>query len=260
MNENGTKTDSRQQLVFDVGMYDASDTRYDLDSGYKVVAIEANPMLANSARHRFAGEVKDGTLTIVNAAVAEGDEDVELTICGEDLGSSSTIDSRVVDRIPMGTYKVPATGFGKLVEEHGVPDYLKVDIEGADGICVRGITAATRPRFLSFEVGEDFVPLLEHLTSVGYSQFKLINQLSFREASRENLFLDRVRRKVVRLMGYSEPGCLRIKGRHFRVAHSSGPVPWESDGELSNREAIVGIWNKNVASGKIGNWYDLHAK
>jgi FkbM family methyltransferase len=260
MNENGTKTASRQQLVFDVGMYDASDTKYYLDLGYKVVAIEANPMLANSARQRFAGEVQNGTLTIVNAAVADGEEDVELTISGEDLGSSSTIGSRVVDRIPMGSYKVPATGFGKLVEQHGVPDYLKVDIEGADGICIRAITAATRPRFLSFEVGDDFVHLLEHLTVVGYSQFKLINQLSFREASRENLLRDRVRRKVVRMMGYTEPGCLRIKGRYFRVAHSSGPVPWESDGEWSDRAAIVEIWNKIVAAGKIGNWYDLHAK
>ncbi|HEX2749283.1 MAG TPA: hypothetical protein VHM91_14845, partial [Verrucomicrobiales bacterium] len=89
MNENGTKTASRQQLVFDVGMYDASDTKYYLDLGYKVVAIEANPMLANSARQRFAGEVQNGTLTIVNAAVADGEEDVELTISGEDLGSSS---------------------------------------------------------------------------------------------------------------------------------------------------------------------------
>jgi len=246
--------------VFDVGMYDGSDTQYYLESGYRVVAVEANPNLANAARQRFAGEVASGTLTVVNAAIAEGEDEVELTICGEDLGSSSTIGSMVVDRIPMGSYKVPAIGFGKLVEQFGVPDYLKIDIEGADGICVKGISAENRPPLLSFEVGDDFSTLLDHLSAVGYTEFKLINQLSFRESSREGLLGDRIRRKIMRMMGYSQPGFLKVRGRNFRVAHSSGPGPWASDGDWVEKSVIGEKWKQVVARGKIGNWYDLHAK
>ena len=260
MKKTNFKSDVKKPLVFDVGMFDGSDTEYYLESGYRVVAVEANPNLANAARHRFANNVADGSLTVVNAAIAVGEEEVELTICGEDLGSSSTIGSMVVDRIPMGSYKVPAISYGKLVAKFGVPDYLKIDIEGADGICVEGITAAHRPPLLSFEVGDDFLSLLDHLTTVGYTEFKLINQLSFRESAREGLLRDRIRRKIMRMMGYSQPGFLRVSGRNFRIAHSSGPGPWASDGAWVDKSAISEKWDQVRGRGKIGNWYDLHAR
>jgi FkbM family methyltransferase len=260
MKETNLKSEVKNPLVFDVGMYDGSDTEYYLESGYRVVAIEANPNLANAARQRFANDVANGRLTVVNAAIAEGEDEVELTICGEDLGSSSTIGSMVVDRIPMGSYKVPAIGFAKLVEQFGVPDYLKIDIEGADGICVVGITAANRPPLLSFEVGNDFLALLDHLSVVGYTEYKLISQLSFRESSREGLLGDRIRRKIMRMMGYSQPGLLRVRGRNFKVAHSSGPGPWASDGAWVDKSAIAGKWKQVRGRGRIGNWYDLHAR
>lgn len=260
MKETNLKSEVKKPLVFDVGMFDGSDTEYYLESGYRVVAVEANPNLANAARQRFANEVADGRLTVVNAAIAEGEDEVELTICGEDLGSSSTIGSMVVDRIPMGSYKVPAISYGKLVAQFGVPYYLKIDIEGADGICVKGITAAHRPALLSFEAGGDCLALLDHLCEAGYSEFKLISQVSFREASRVNMLGDRIRRKIVRLMGYSEPGYVKICGRYFKVGHSTGPGPWQSDGEWGNRGELVKQWREVTELAKAGMWYDLHAK
>src|SRR5262249_55507349 len=120
MTQRDSRTGADRQLVFDVGMYDGSDTQYYLESGYRVVAIEANPTLAESARRRFADEIKGGSLTVVNAAIADGDADVELTVCGEDLGSSSIVNQWVANRSPMGTYKVPATSIGKLIGQFGV--------------------------------------------------------------------------------------------------------------------------------------------
>ena len=38
-----------QKKRFDIGMYDGSDSRYFLDEGYHVVAVEANPELAAKA-------------------------------------------------------------------------------------------------------------------------------------------------------------------------------------------------------------------
>ena len=247
-------------LVFDIGMFDGSDSQYYMEQGWRVVAIEANPMLADAARQKFSKEVRAGSLTIVNAAIAEGEGEVELSVCGEDLGSSSVISSLVANRIPLGTYRVPTTSLERLVETYGVPHYLKVDIEGADGVCVRGINSANRPRFLSFEIGEEFLCLFHHLQEVGYSEYKLINQVSFREASREGLLRDRIRRKLVRMLGYSEPGFIRVHKRFFRVAHSSGPGPWESDGTWVSQDRIIKQWEKITARGRSGIWYDLQAR
>ena len=39
-----------ERLIFDIGMYDGSDTRYYLNEGFRVLAIEANPVLVQRAR------------------------------------------------------------------------------------------------------------------------------------------------------------------------------------------------------------------
>ena len=77
------------KTVFDFGMYDASDTLYYLENGYNVVAVEANPSLVDSARSRLAAYVNAGSLTLINRAISVDNGDVELVICGADLGSSS---------------------------------------------------------------------------------------------------------------------------------------------------------------------------
>ena len=50
----------------------------------------------------------------------------------------------------------------QLFERFGIPEYLKVDIEGADRLCVLALTSDTRPTYLSFELGDDVDELLEH--------------------------------------------------------------------------------------------------
>ena len=39
-----------KKLIFDIGMYDGSDTRYYLNEGFRVLAIEANPILVKRAK------------------------------------------------------------------------------------------------------------------------------------------------------------------------------------------------------------------
>ena len=39
-----------KKLIFDIGMYDGSDTRYYLNEGFRVLAIEENPVLVKRAR------------------------------------------------------------------------------------------------------------------------------------------------------------------------------------------------------------------
>ena len=50
-----------ERLIFDIGMYDGSDTRYYLNEGFRVLAIEANPVLVQRARELlFQDEIKSG--------------------------------------------------------------------------------------------------------------------------------------------------------------------------------------------------------
>jgi hypothetical protein len=48
---------------------------------------------------------------------------------------------------------VPCLTFGSILEQYGVPYYLKVDIEGSDLLCVQALrTQPDLPRYVSLEV------------------------------------------------------------------------------------------------------------
>jgi FkbM family methyltransferase len=247
------------QTVFDIGMYDGADTAYYLESGFRVVGVEANPRLIDDARKTFAAPVASGQLVLVSAAISERCEPVTLLLSATDLGSSSVHPELVATKHADSGITVPGITPQALFEQYGVPHYLKVDIEGADRLCVLSLTREARPRFLSFEVGSDFEELLAHAHGIGYSRFKLINQSSFRELSRTAMLSDRLVRRLVRALGYAEPGRIRRDGRFFVSARSSGPAPWRSDGAWYSRDEALARWQRARQAQRLTAWYDLHA-
>lgn len=245
--------------VFDIGMYDGADTAYYLAGGHQVVAVEANPDLIEDAKRRFKAEIASGQLTCVHAAISSDGKAVALHLPGQDLGSSSIFNERIAHKRPLGTVTAPGLTLHQLFERYGVPDYLKVDIEGADRLCVLALTSELRPAFLSFEIGDDFDELLSHIETIGYRRFKIINQTSFRELANQRCLYDRVAQRLMRYLGYGDARLVRRKGRFFVTEHSSGPVPWESDGAWRSGHAIRSSFREAKASNTLTDWYDLHA-
>lgn len=248
-----------ERIVFDFGMYDAADTLYYLEEGFKVVAVEANPALVRRAQTVLKDHLKAGRLEIIHAAISNEEKEIELTVCGDDLGSSSIDADAVEERTPIGKYKVPGVTTEGVFKRFGVPYYLKVDIEGADHLCVKALSSERAPAYVSFEVGEELSGLIEHLARIGYAGFKLINQTNFREFSNERSLRDRIARKIVRTVGYAEPQYLKRHGRYFSIGHSSGPAPWRSDGQWCSKDQLLEKWQKASQKNGAGVWYDLHA-
>jgi len=245
--------------IFDIGMYDGADTAYYLECGYSVVAVEANPELVEGAKRRFEAQIASGQLTCIHAAISPGGENVNLTLCGQDLGSSSLLGDRIAHRRPMGAVTVPGVTLPQLFGLHGVPEYLKVDIEGVDRLCVLALTAGARPNFLSFEAGDDADELLSHASAIGYRRFKIISQNSFRELANQECLYDRAARRLMRNLGYREPQLVRRAGRFFVAGHSSGPVPWQSDGRWRPADETRSRLHEARKANLLSGWYDIHA-
>ena len=245
--------------VFDIGMYDAEDTKYYLENGFRVVAVEGNPDLVASAEKALANYVSSGQLVCVNKAISADGEPVDLVLSGADLGASSTQANRVAARWPIGTFKVDGTTMRELIREYGVPHFIKSDIEGADRFCVLGLDAATRPQYLSYEAGEDFGELLQHCARIGFTKFKIINQVSFRELANQRNLRDRVILGVTRRLGYADFKRVKRGGRFFVSGHSAGPAPWCSDGAWRSTEETLARWSRAKQAGALTAWYDVHA-
>jgi len=59
----------QDNLIMDIGMLNGEDSRFYLDKGFKVVAIEADPTLIKQNKERFAKEIQEGHLIIVPYAI-----------------------------------------------------------------------------------------------------------------------------------------------------------------------------------------------
>ncbi len=273
--------DSR--LIFDVGMHNGDDTAYYLSRGFNVVAVEADPDLAEAGRKRFAGDIAGKRLTIVNMAIAEEQGEADFWICDQ-LRVWNSFDHSIATRngLPAHSVKVRTVPLRDLFKEHGVPYYLKLDIEGNDPIGAADISPHDAPKFTSLEIGsvDDFYLL----RSKGYKSFKCIQQGYFTPVLSPSLSLSSaVQTQVTRFKSSSIVNQLRSAYRGLRPgrhapstqgewvfdAGSSGPFGDDTPGEWMPFEEVLHAWLSQQIGHKLGYrasppgteiWYDLHAR
>lgn len=176
-------------LVYDVGLNRGQDTANYLSKGYDVVAIEAHPDLVNYCENRFRREIEMGRLAIIQGAILrdghcnEAQGEVEFFVNSNDAWGTVIADTSLQygDRGAHATIKVPVLNLNEIMNQYGVPYYLKTDIEGADIACLEAIERADeRPAYVSLESDVDsfrsVVKELELLERLGYDKFQIINQ------------------------------------------------------------------------------------
>lgn len=155
-------------LIYDVGMNNGDDTAYYLHRGFRVLAIEANPALVAEASQRFQSEIDEERLKILNIGVAQETGSLEFWVCESNSAWSSfhkSIASR--DESLHHSIEVPCQTFSSILETHGVPHYLKVDIEGNDRLCLVPLDPLDPPHYVSIELGRRGVEDLERLRALG---------------------------------------------------------------------------------------------
>src|SRR6187401_2542767 len=57
-------------VIYDVGLFDGEDTSYYLSRGYNVVAVDANPLMVEKAKVRFAKEIAVKRLILLNVGIS----------------------------------------------------------------------------------------------------------------------------------------------------------------------------------------------
>jgi FkbM family methyltransferase len=272
----------RENLIIDVGMHDGSDTAFYLAKGFDVVAIEAHPDLADAAVRRFDRELASGQLRILPVAIAETDGTLPFGIA-EDMSIWSSLSSEFIQRNEKksGTryryVEVQSRRFESVLEEFGVPRYLKIDIEGNDMLCIRALRRfVERPSFVSVESAvsshgapfDDVFDELSELWGLGYRGFAYVNQrdhprrrepMPAREGHRAGteltmnhtgLFGDELPRRW-RSISTTLAQAQLLRLRHNTVGYGGR---WS--------ESAIG-WRYASVRRRLGghhSWYDLHAR
>jgi FkbM family methyltransferase len=179
-----------EDLIIDAGMHRGEDTEFYLKKGFRVVAIDANPDLCQQVGQRLSAFVDTGQLTIVNAAIVEYPGPITFYINTKVTDWSTTQKSWVKRNELMGATSqeitVQGVTFAKILKDHGIPYFLKIDIEGNDLLCLEALVGqSSQPHFISIESEKLSWKKLrrefELFRELGFSQFKVVNQIEVPE-------------------------------------------------------------------------------
>jgi FkbM family methyltransferase len=272
-----------RELVFDIGLNNGDDAAYYLDLGYRVVGVEANPLLTSQCAKRFGDEIRQARITVINAGVLR--EPGEFTFYRNlHNGCWSSFEPAMGKR--GGRWeelRIPCVTTQQLIAAHGRPFFMKVDIEGADLQALHSLTPVIAPRYISLELNcAD--PIVERLTELGYTAFKFVNGETYRP--KPPIFDHQVGWRLLRKIGrhtpflrnaicrlpqhrrpnseYDPPGKHNPDGYAFGP-HHSGPFGEQADGPWLTPAAAL-RWFERLkrhyrrAGTEDECWWDVHAR
>ncbi|MEO7276735.1 MAG: FkbM family methyltransferase [Sphingomicrobium sp.] len=258
-----------RDLIFDVGACHGDDSAYYLHKGYRVVAVEPDPRSVAHLKQRFADEIAQGRLSLVEAAIADEEGTASFWQCEDVPGWSSFAQSNAsANGARHHRIVVPTLRFRSLIEKFGTPLYCKIDIEGSDQLCLDDLTPDTRPPFTSIEIAYDGSTVLAdrtralfgRLEALCYSRFKLISQVSFRQPS---MTFARVRARLPSSIGARLTAFTRWRRRRetdwIFDGDSSGPFGDATDGQWQTSQEARQLIAIILRNRDISDWFDIHA-
>jgi FkbM family methyltransferase len=213
------------------------------------VAVEANPTLVDRLYRRFDKQIKSAQLAIVDKAIGSGRDGTisfyvnfakdDWSATDREVASKGTME---VQEVKVGTVRLT-----DLFAEHGLPYYLKVDIEGSDLAVAEALLPMSEiPQYASFEFHETRIAAV--LEVAGYRRYQMTNQ-----------FLNGFRTAVIppREGNAYWPG--HLTGYHS--GHFGRELPedeWvDFDELLRQRLAYLQL----CGTGDLkDSWFDLHAR
>ena len=184
-------TAKHQDLVYDVGMHKGEDTEFYLRKGFRVIAFEADPELVRFCRNRLRDSIAQGSLTIVEGAILDSNdadagqkkvrfyrnENVSVwgTVCADWVERNARLGASA------SSIEVDVVDFAGVIQEHGMPRFMKIDIEGCDMSCIHALKRfRERPDYVSIESDKtsfrNIKREIDTLVDLGYDCFQAVEQ------------------------------------------------------------------------------------
>ncbi|MEO6042015.1 MAG: FkbM family methyltransferase [Croceibacterium sp.] len=167
---------SPRKVIYDLGSHVGDDIPYYLLKADMVVAVEANPLLIERIYKRFPREIAAQRLKVENCAltVEPGGSDVRFFIHKTQDVLSQLDEPEHSERANFNEIQVPSMPLIELIQRHGDPYYVKIDLEGFDNKVLAHLFAnGIFPPYISAEAhsAEVFCSLV---ALGGYRAFKLV--------------------------------------------------------------------------------------
>lgn len=224
-------------LIYDVGLSNGDDSEYYLEKGFSVVGIDAHPDRCADCRRRFAAEMVEGRMTVLNVGVGATEALADFHIYDTE-DAVSTFATPGFDTRNWRTIRMHVRPLSSIIRDHGTAHFIKIDVEHYDHLVLMDLArAGIHPPYISAECHS--IDSYCALVCMGYEQFQLVDGESI-----PTRFSDY---PIAALDG-------RSRARSFSK-FSSGPFgddlpgPW-----LDKHTVLAALMNHGLG------WIDLHAK
>lgn len=165
-------------MIFDIGANVGSWTSANIETTDKIIAIEASPITYQQLKNTHSSR---SNVVCLNYAVCNN-ENKDVTFYECDCNVLSTLNKDWFDspssRFYNSKYKpitVKSIKIDSLIEKYGVPELIKIDVEGGEYECISSLT--TKVDQLCFEWASETNDItykcIDYLHGLGFVQFYL---------------------------------------------------------------------------------------
>jgi len=229
------------KIIYDFGSNNGDDIPYYLMKSDLVVAVEANPVLCDLIKDRFQLEIERGRL-IIECCVLTSNEKSS-SVCFYIHKKHHVLSQFSKPPLPSAAeYEailLPSKSVTSIIQRHGLPHYIKIDIEHYDAEILRALFRNNIfPPYISAE-SHDINVFSSLVSEGGYNAFKLVDGPSVSKIYSDRLMYREKEQDEVR---YS-----------FR-SHSAGPFGDDIDGPWMSANTFFRL----LAFEGLG-WKDIHA-
>lgn len=174
------------KLIFDLGCHTLDSTERFLDKGYTIIAIDADIDKLKLIDLKYNKYIQENKLILVNKAIYSEDNCIVNFYIQPNNTVWNSLFKNISERSNVSKcIKVDTITLRSLIQMFGIPEYCKIDIEGADIIALNSLSEDILPKFISCEteclgLGDILDPLkvVRKLHQLGYSKFYLEKQPS----------------------------------------------------------------------------------
>ena len=173
------------QLVFDIGAANGTVTKIMTDFGADVVSVE--PQKYRTEHSNF-----DKAKIILNKCISDENGEIEFFTC-KNMPNISTCFKKWKDGYFKKSSKwkdakkIECITIDSLIEEYGIPVYIKIDVEGYEDAVFRGMS--TPPKMVSFEYtggySENFEQCMSKVKDLGFSKILAFEKIKFKKPKRK---------------------------------------------------------------------------
>jgi FkbM family methyltransferase len=164
------------KLIFDIGSNLGETVKIFKENAEKVIAFEPNPILIEILKNKF----KDDDVVIDPRGLSNEIGRKFFNISPVHTVSTFSEDwienSRFSNDIEWNcSTEVDVTTLDLVIDEYGIPDYVKIDVEGYEYEVLSSLTKFLPETLFSFEWAEEMKDKIyltvEHVNSLGYGSF-----------------------------------------------------------------------------------------